>query len=334
MKKIVTFRAASMGDALMAKFLFENILPSFPDAKYYLVVSKNILMIKELLHAYPWINVVEVNRKKPLQIIKFLLSLWQCDLVVLPPSQGVFSNTSKLFARVICKKGMLWGYEDGSKLSKILFSRIFKIDKNRPVMENELEIIRSLDLKTKIPLPTFSVNVPDPDFSKRALKLNNYEYVVVNLFSGSNKRGLSHKNRQRLVDIVVKQLSPETKIVLTAGPHNKDDLQKLCLPQDVSIYTGSVSGLLQVLYFSKGVVSVDTGVAHICSGLKKPLLVLCSFAARTWWKREQHPNTTTIIVGKPGKSESDNKLNDFPESLNNFNDRQIIDWLKTIESTV
>ena len=63
-KKALTFRASSIGDALMGKYFLENIHKEFPEAICGLLVGSRGKMLRELFSAYPWLEVWEVNRKK------------------------------------------------------------------------------------------------------------------------------------------------------------------------------------------------------------------------------------------------------------------------------
>ena len=328
MKKVVTFRAASLGDTLLAKYLFENLRSEYIDARCIIVTGARSAMLRELLHDYHWVEIKEINRCHPIEIIKGFFDLRGADLVVIPTSYGVFSTPSKIFARLISVTGALWGYNDGSYLASLLYDRIFEINHDRPVIENELEIVRSLKINPSLLKPTFHINKPDENVIKK-IGLEKNKYLVINIFSGSPNRGLSPKNRQRLIDVIVKNTS-EYELILVGGMQNRSDLESLALPPRAKIITGSITELLQLLYFSKAVVSVDTGVAHISSGLGKTLLVLSSYAGRGWWTKVQHPDTTTALVGQKGSNEEGNKAELFPESLNNFTNNDIERWVASL----
>lgn len=327
MKKIVSFRAASLGDTLMAKYLFENIRTKYPTARYVIVTSMRSEMLGELLEAYPWIEIKVANRKQPIRILSLLVDLWGADLVLVPASQGKFSLTSKIFGRIISARNGLWGFSDGSKSARILYDRLFTYSRDNPVIENELTFVRELGIFLDQKVPTFKVKSPNENLIKEMGLVSN-QYIVINLFSGSLGRGLLPGNQQRLLDIV----SSETQrynIILTGGLHNKQELEKLNLPEHAQLFTGKISELLELLYFSRFVISIDTGVAHISSGIGKPLYVLSSYAGRAWWNRVQHPSSTHIVIGKKGLTEIE-KVTKYPESLNNFSDEDLIGWLQRV----
>ena len=71
--KVLTFRASSIGDCLMGKYLLENIHIQYPQARLALVVASRGAMIRDLFAGYPWLDVREVNRRNS----SALLALWK-----------------------------------------------------------------------------------------------------------------------------------------------------------------------------------------------------------------------------------------------------------------
>lgn len=119
-QKVVTFRASSIGDCLMGKYLLDNVHAQFPNARLAIVVASRAAMIRDLLAASPHIEVIEANRKS----LKSLWSLWRefrgSDLVVTQYAGkvgGKFSLASKLAARVLARRGGLVGFRDASRFN-------------------------------------------------------------------------------------------------------------------------------------------------------------------------------------------------------------------------
>jgi FkbM family methyltransferase len=80
--KALTFRASSIGDSLMGKYLLDNIHANFPMARLGIVVSSRSGMVKTLLKHYPWIEVIEVNRRNPKRIWKLWKTWRGSDVIV------------------------------------------------------------------------------------------------------------------------------------------------------------------------------------------------------------------------------------------------------------
>ena len=107
-KKALTFRASSIGDCLMGKYLLENIHVQFPSARLGIVVGSRGAMLRDLFAAYPWLEIIEANRRSPSALFSLLKNFYGSDLVITQYAGkpcGRFSFRSKLFARVLAKRG-------------------------------------------------------------------------------------------------------------------------------------------------------------------------------------------------------------------------------------
>ncbi|MEK7114207.1 MAG: hypothetical protein AAB850_01520, partial [Patescibacteria group bacterium] len=100
-KKALTFRASSIGDCLMGKYLLENIHAAYPHARLGIVVASRAEMIRDLFAAYPWLEVIEANRRNPVSLFSLWKKYHESDLVVTQYAGklgGKFGLASKLFA--------------------------------------------------------------------------------------------------------------------------------------------------------------------------------------------------------------------------------------------
>lgn len=325
-KKFVTFRAGSMGDCLMGKYFLELLREEHTHGEFFIIVSCRQEMINDLLAAYPWIKVVELNRRKPWQLLKSLIRLRGTEVTATPTSLGTFSNTSKLFARLITKRGGLIGFDDGSKLVHVLYDTVLQQDKDRSVYKNDCLLAEAVTSRFLCSKPTHTI-VPDKRFLE-PYGLCEGNYIVLNMFSGSPQRGLSLENKMRLVTAVLAG-DTKSKVIITGSMNDKPEAEKLLGDPRVQVVAGPIDELQNLLYFAKGVVSIDTGTAHISSGLGKPLVVLCSYAARAWWQADQHPDTTVVFIGEPSSTEriTPRKIM-HPPSLNNFSSKEITEKCK------
>src|SRR3989344_1903964 len=122
-KTILTFRASSIGDGLMWKYLLENIRAAHPDARCALAVSGRAGLLRDLFAAYPWLTVVEVN-KNPFSLLRFF-ARGRHDLVVTPYTGGVFGLLPKLAARGSART--LIGYSDASSLNNFFYNHLISL---------------------------------------------------------------------------------------------------------------------------------------------------------------------------------------------------------------
>jgi len=82
------------------------------------------------------------------------------------------------------------------------------------------------------------------------------------------------------------------------------------------------------LKFAKGVVSVDTGIAHMASGLGKPTIVLVCYQALNWWMKPQYDNNVTVLMGELGSGATKKKGKNYPHSLNSITPKRVIEALE------
>ena len=202
-KKMLTFRASSIGDSLMGKYLLENIRAAYPEVRCALVVSSRVGMIRDLFAAYPWIEVVEAN-KNP-RALASLFIRGHNDIVVTPYTGGVFPLVSKIVARLIAHT--LIGYTDSSKLNRFLYTKIIPlVGRARAPRLLESDVLETLGIPVSIECPTF-VHLPQPHLLER-LGLQEKKYIVTHLFSGGDARGLSPQKRRELLSVLLKIFPP------------------------------------------------------------------------------------------------------------------------------
>ena len=279
MKTALTFRASSIGDSLMGKYLLENIRTAFPGARCTLAVSSRAGMVRDLFAAYPWLEVIEVN-KSPASLGRFFARGRQ-DIVITPYTGGVFGILPKLTARAVART--LVGYSDRSPLNRFLYTKIIPlVGRSRAPRSLECDALAALGVPVAQDRPSF-VYLPQPALLER-LGLKEKEYVVVHLFSGSNARGFSPDKKKELISVLAKTLS--LPLVLTGTPKETESLG--VLPANARTADTTLQELTHLIDHSAGMVSLDTGAAHIAAHLRKPLVVLASCVGVQWWSKEMY----------------------------------------------
>lgn len=315
-RKALTFRASSIGDCLMGKYLLDNIHAQFPQAKLGIVVGSRGAMIMDLLAAYPYIEVIEANRRSP----RALWRLWRqwrgSDLVVTQyagKSGGKFSLASKLVARLLARD--LIGFADTSVWNKFLYSYLIPFDPQAAPAEMERRALQSIGVPVVVPYPKLA---PASEIQTlHRFGLVSGKYVLVHLSSGSKKRGLSPERRRELVAAMVKS-NPGVEVVVTGSKAEKEDaLSAAAGTQAKVIADASLQELMALVAESRGVVAVDTGVAHIAAQLGKPLAVLTSCLGAQWWVAGQYgaPPSVRVLTNKAACG-SMHELADYPPCLN------------------
>lgn len=330
-KKILTFRAASLGDSLLGKYFLENIHAQYPDAKYYLLVPKRGEMIKDLLRAYPWITVLEVNRKKPLSILKAIWLLWGTDVTLTQGvSQGSFPLVSKIFARLVTKKTGLLGYEDTSKFNRLLYDILLKTDNTQSIISNDRNALRAIGVDPSISKLLYQIIEDRSVLDKFVLQEN--KYIVLHLFAGGLARSLTPERRKEITKAILSYAKDTYKVVLTGGFQEQNEIVRL-----TELYGGvpaagntSVQELANLIKFSAKVVSLDTGAAHMASGLNKRVIVLRCYQTAHWWMPDQYTEKVTVLTGEKGPDETDIRSKQYPQSLNSIPEERIIAELNRV----
>jgi len=287
--KALTFRASSIGDCLMGKYLLENIRAAFPVARCALAVSSRGDMIRDLFAAYPWLEVVEVN-KNPRSLLA-LFKRGRNDMVITPYTGGVFPCAPKVVARLIART--LIGYTDASILTRFLYTTLIPlVGRARAPRLLETDALKALSFPVSIVQPTFSY-LPQPYLLER-LGLQKKKYIVLHLFSGADARGLSPEKRHALIHALIKVL-PENMMMVLTGSHKERESLGKDLPARVISVPTSLQELAALIDASAGMVSLDTGAAHIAAHMGKPLVVLASCVGVQWWSPDMygaHTSTT------------------------------------------
>lgn len=300
--KALTFRASSIGDCLMGKYLLENIHEQFPNARCGLLVASRGEMIRGLFAAYSWLEVIEANRRNLSAILSTYIRFRDTDFTVTQYSENKFSTTSKIFARLITKKGGLAGFNDGWLWNRFIYDCLLPFEGEQTA--------KAMFLYEQDSLRTMGMNVPIKElelaFNKNERVLDNFKlnasgYFIVHLFSGNDGRGLRQSRRLELIHFLRSQFGDKFPIVLTGA---KDDLlfvDEIAKKVPVISAAGktAIQELINLVYFSKGVVSIDTGVAHIAAHLQKPLVTLTRCESRySWWSPRQYSKNLVVLCNE------------------------------------
>lgn len=101
------------------------------------------------------------------------------------------------------------------------------------------------------------------------------DFLVLNPFGSGHSRKLNHDSVQKLVALI-NENTPELPIIMLSAPDTKADAQKMCqtLPENVTHFNISetIFDVIALIEKASYVISVDTAIVHIASGLDKRLL--------------------------------------------------------------
>jgi len=295
--KALTFRASSVGDCLMGKYLLENVHAQFPEARCGIVVANHGDLMRDLFAAYPWLEVIEANRKSP----RALWQLWKdfhgSEFVVTQyagKEGGRFSLASKLAARLLARSGGLVGFADVSKLNGLLYSQVISFSRQAPPASLEREALKAGGISITHEWPTLE---SIPMAAAQKFSLTRKGYIVVHLFAGNKTRGL-HPDKKRELLKALHATLPDTRLMVSGGKADREEVLRITQDLPVTAIAGetTLQELMSLIRESSGVVSVDTGVAHMTAQLNVPLVVLASCLGRHWWQEGQYRPDAPIKV--------------------------------------
>lgn len=318
-KKAFTLRASSIGDALMGKYFLENIHVQFPEAVCGLLVGSKGEMIRELMAGYPWLKVMEANRRSPRSLFYVARDFWGSDITLTQYSENKFSTPSKIFARLITKRGGLMGFSDGWRFNNFIYNRLLPYRserEKRAIFFYEQDALKAAGLG--VPIAELSFEFNKSDAIVRRLKLEPDKYIVVHLFAGNDGRGLSLEKRKEILNLLSGEFGKNINIVCTGSEKELDTIRDLTgnLQGVVLARNTNIKELINLIYFSRAVLSVDTGAAHIAAHLNKPLLVLTRCESYfSWWSKDQYHKNLKVFCNFDACAKG-HLTDNFPSCLN------------------
>lgn len=282
----------------MALYLFQNIRKANPEARCALVVAGRGAMVKNLLLAYPWLEVIEANRTSPKAVLHLLKSYWLADIVTTPYTAGTVGLFTKLMARFIGRSPGVIGFIDKSSWSKYFYDHLIPIwGRGTAPRLAEQEALKAAGVPVGQEYFEYEF-VPQPQVFER-LGVVAGEYIVVHLFAGSQTRGLDPEHQQQLVDALTQEF-PGMQLVFTGTDHDHGFIKKLNLPERVVLASTTVQEMAQLLKSAKGVVSVGTGPSHMASIMRVPTVVMCVCHGVPWCDETQYGSAPIKVFARPG----------------------------------
>ena len=321
-KKALTFRPASLGDALMGKYFLENIRAHYPEARTALVVGSRASMLRDLFAAEPWLEVVEANRRSP----RSLAALWHgwrgSDAVLTYYTAGVLNPSTKLIARVLARRGGLAGFADRSTLSRYLYAVLLPTPiRDREVRLHERDALQALGVPVSVERLTLK-HIPIEGVAEKFGITG--PYALVHLFSGSKTRGLTLPHMRELLAALVAEM-PDVTLVLSGGAGDAIEAAQAAagLPAVVIAGRATLQELMNLIARARVVVSLDTGVGHIAAHLgKAPIIISTCLGRISWWGPEQYGFDTKIFT-RADLCEGGHIFKPYPDCLSTIDMQEV-----------
>lgn len=319
-KKALTFRASSIGDCLMGKYLLENIHAEFPEARLGIVVASRAGMIRDLFAAYPWLEVIEANRRSPRTLFSLLKNFYGSDLVVTQYAGkpgGKFGLGSKLFARLLARKGGLIGFTDVFRWNTFLYDRLVPVKAEEAIAEHERSVLAAAGVPVSLPFPKLLCRSDDSVLGKFGVEEG--KFFVVHCFAGGKGRSLSPEKSRELMLALQNVLPPTISLLVSGSSADRASAESIAHGTDAKVIAGetTVQEMTNLINRSRGVVSVDTGMAHIAAELGKPLIVMRTCIGRNWWLPGQYgENAPLTVFSRDNLCASGHIYKEYPPCIN------------------
>ncbi len=282
----------------MGRYLLQNIHDQFPEAKLGLVVAGRGDMIRDLFASSPWITVIEANRRNLPSLIRLWKEFHSSDLTVTQYTGKVgsrFGLASKIAARLLTRKGRLIGFNDAFAHNGFIYDKLLPFRADAPVVEHEREALRVAGLSVVVPYPTLPLEHHAETLAKFSVLKGTY--LVLHFFAGNKGRSMRPEKANELLSLLRTMYGDNITFLVSGAPADRDTAVHIAesIPNTRVIAGGaSLQEMMQLVSSSMGVISVDTGIAHITAHLSRPLVVLRSCLGPNWWFSEAYGPARSI----------------------------------------
>lgn len=285
-KIIVLQQDGKIGDYIVSSFIFRELRRQYPKAQLDVVCSQGNL---DLFRANPFINqVYTVNRKQVCTYVKAgkLLAKNHYDYLINLPV--LLRNRDLLLTRLINAKVNV-AYQ---KPHYHIFNHSINEDKLHfsDIYERAIAFCGVKDIDATYDVP-FSENS-----NRKVAEFIQYNQlenaIAINFFGAANSRKFTFENIHLFLN-TMRQKFPKKKIILLTYPAVTAALQKIAKDFDnVFVYaeTQNIFDTIAIISHCQTVISPDTSIVHIASGLGKDVIAFYqqdNLSNLTQW----HPNS-------------------------------------------
>ena len=297
-KILVLQQDGKIGDYIVSSFIFRELRKCYPNARLDVVCSKNNI---DLFKNNEFINhFYLIDRKRLYSYFKVgkSLSANSYDYVINLPV--LLRNRDLLLTRLINAKFNIGYQKQDYQLfnlsindENLHFSQIYQkaielVNQNQKSENNKCII----DNRYIIPFNTENTEI-EYFIEKNQLK----NFIVINFFGAASSRKFSIENIRHIVQYLAGNYSDKQFLFLTF-PAVNSMLTEIIKPfANCFIYeqTQSISDSIALMRYADTIVSPDTSIVHIASGLNKKIIAFYKKTDKLNFKH-WHPNSDNATI--------------------------------------
>ncbi len=283
---------AKWGDAIVSSVMIGPLRQAYPGIKLTVVTSatlsgyfKNYLDVDQ---------VIEVLAKPSYGQLKHLANqLGTVDLLI---HFNLHMKMKDLYLLYKVQAKTVAGLDD--KVGRVNL-KLGKLTQQQHFSQKFVMLLRCLGVKEDRPNYQVPLNAKRVALAQQYLaSKTRLPLLVINAYGRGRSRRLNPAHTRKIISAILKIL-PGLNIAVLAAPDAQTEVEKLCLdvskdnvfyyPQSETIYDA-----IALVSLADWVISVDTAIVHIASGLDKPLLALYNPDELNY--ADWHPNSDKAII--------------------------------------
>ena len=283
---------AKWGDAIVSSLVIAPLRRAYPEIKITIVTSA---ALADYFESYLKVDqVIEAPRKPTYRQLNTLAQqLKPVDLLI---HFTRYMKMKDLFLLYKVKARLVAGLDDDIGRVNL---KLGKLTQRLHFSQKLVYLLQCLGIKAEnseyhVPLDTEAVQRVETFLTGKA----NAPLLVLNPFGGDKSRRLNSAITKKMISAIL-NIQPTINIVVLFTTDTAAEVQKLCsdLAKDNVFYypeSRTIYDAIALVSKADWVISVDTAIVHIASGLNKPLLALYNPDELNYV--DWHPNSAKAII--------------------------------------
>jgi len=280
-RRAVLFQNGSIGDFLMFVYLSELLMASRQFSAVTIVVPRNVVFLRGLIGAYPYLTVLEISSKKWGGLRSLLFGT---KTVLVHPTIGRIPLRMKLLTWLVSRGqgSESIGFRDAGFLSS-LYTKTLSYDINKPYIDTVRDLARAACGRIDVEPPRLHFNTSSGVLASYGLE--GKEYVVFHPGASNPKRMFTVEDAVELVHFVLKKY-PDMRVVLSGGPEETLFIEEIAQKsKDKNVVTATgvpAQDMMGLLQQARLFIGTDTGVTHLACFLGVQVIEIAHNATANW----------------------------------------------------